>query len=205
MGYLGLDETPVKDDNIFQRLFWPSDNPSDTDALGVQGFWICIIVAVLSTIALILSGNWLLACIVFAFFALGGIGVREHSVPAAVLMAVAYLGGQIGNLLLGLPPGALGVIATLMLFTNIRATRIASRWARLGDQSAMPERRSETFLDRFVDQMPAKIWPSMRIPFFCIAGIYLIILTLGTAILARRVAHPAPAPEPMQIELPAIH
>jgi hypothetical protein len=31
MGYLGLDQSPVKDDNMFQRMFWPSDHAGETD------------------------------------------------------------------------------------------------------------------------------------------------------------------------------
>ncbi len=184
MGYLGLDETTVKDDNLFQRLFWPSDNPSDTDALGVQGFWICIVVAAFSTIVLLLTGNLLLALITLAFFVLGGIGVREHSVSAAILVSVAYLVGVIGNVFLGIPPGALTIIAALMLLTNIRAAHIAKKWAKNPDPATMPDRHSETALDLLVDQMPAKVWPVAKIPFYCVAGIYMFVLLLGTVGLA---------------------
>jgi hypothetical protein len=189
MGYLGLDETPVKDDNLFQRLFWPSDNASDTDALGVQGLWICMIVAALSTIWLLVAGSVVTALITLAFFVLGGIGVREHSVPAAVLVAFAYLVGIVGNIFLGIPPGVLPIIAATMLLTNIRATHIANRWAKDGDPSAMPERRQETVLDRFVDQMPSKVWPAARFGFFCVAGVYCGPLIAGTLIVALHPHH----------------
>jgi hypothetical protein len=202
MGYLGLDESPVKDDNLFQRLFWPSDNASDTDALGVQGFWICMIAATLSFVELLVSGNWIVALLALAFFALGGMGVREHNVAAAILVAVAYLVGVIGNLIVGLPPGVLSLIATVMLFTNIRATHIANRWSKLGDPAVMPDRRTETFIDKFVDQMPARVWPPMQVPFFCIAALYLILSILGTSMLGYRIAHPAAVSQPMQMTLP---
>jgi hypothetical protein len=203
MGYLGLDETPVKDDNLFQRLFWPSDNASDCDALGVQGFWICILVAALSAVVTSLQGHWILGLVTLAFFTLGGIGVREHSVAAAILVAVAYLLGLIGNLLVGLPPGVLSLIAALMLLTNIRATSIAHRWAQQGDPEIMPERRSETMVDRFVDQMPMRVWPPMKVSFFCIAGAYFVVLILGTVVLARSATRPQPPhPESFEITVP---
>ena len=69
-----------KDDNLFKRLFWPSNHPGEVDALGQQGFWICLIVGLVSGVMLLLTVHPFIGLLTMAFFWLGGIGVREHSV-----------------------------------------------------------------------------------------------------------------------------
>ena len=91
MGYLGLDQTVVRDDNMFQRMFWPSDHAGEADTLGKQGFWVCLAIAILSFVVITAQGHWLLGPFTALFFLLGGAGVREHDQPAAVLVAVAYV------------------------------------------------------------------------------------------------------------------
>jgi hypothetical protein len=149
MGYLGLDETPVKDDNLFQRLFWPSDHAGETDALGKQGFWVCWIVALISLIVLTLQGHLFIGLLQFAFFALGGVGVREHSVSAATLVAVGFWANQILGMFQGQFPGILVIAGGVLLIANIRGTYIAERWAKRGDPDAFPERMNTTFLELF--------------------------------------------------------
>ena len=90
MGYLGLDQTPVKEENLLQRLFWPSDHAGETDYLGKQGFWVCWAVATVSLVLMLVQGHWILAAFNFIVFGLGGMGVREHDQPAAVFVAAAF-------------------------------------------------------------------------------------------------------------------
>ena len=189
MGYLGLDETPVKDDNLFQRMFWPSDHPGEADTLGQQGFWVCTVIAAMSCVVLVLQGHPILAVFTGGFYFLGGIGVREHSQPTAILVAVAYILEMVVGLTQGMPPGALTLIASLLLLANVRGTYIAAKWAGQGDPETMPERRNETFSDKFVDQMPMKVWPKARIAFFCVAGLYVALTLLGAMMLAMHVPH----------------
>ena len=193
MGYLGLDQTEIKDDNMFQRMFWPSDHAGETDQLGKQGLWVCFAVAVLSALVLTAQSHWVLALLTLLFFALGGVGVREHSTAAATLVAVTYLLNLVANLFLALPPGILQMGATVLLLANIRGTWIAAKWARSGDPDAMPERRKETFSDRVVDQIPAKVWPITRIPFFVLGGLYVLLTLFGAFNLATH--HIAPTTE----------
>jgi hypothetical protein len=184
MGYLGLDQTEVKEDNIFQRMFWPSDHAGETDALGKQGFWVCFGIAIISLVTLLVQGHWLIAPLPLLFYGLGGIGVREHSQPAAVLVAIVYLLEQLlGIVFLGRPPGLIAIAATVLLLANIRGTWIAARWAASGDPDAMPERQSTTFTDKLADQMPAAVWPRARIAFFGIAGVYVLLTLLSAAFL----------------------
>ncbi len=181
MGYLGLSEPAEKQDNIFQRLFWPSDHAGEADTLGQQGFWICAVVAIISLVALSVQRHWILALLSFAFFLLGGIGVREHSTPAAVFVALAYALNQALGLFLGQFPGFLAFVACVLLIANIRGTWIASQHKFSGDPDAFPERLNSTFRDKLVDQMPAKVWPRTKILFFVIAALYMLLTLFGTA------------------------
>jgi hypothetical protein len=149
-----------------------------------------MIVAAVSLVVLMAQGQWLIALLQFAFFALGGIGVREHSVVAATLVAIAYWVNQIAATLTGAFPGFLWIAAGILLLANIRGTYIAGRWAKRGDPDAMPERFSESFKDKFVDQMPTYLWPKTKVFFFVLSGIYALLLLIGTAVLMTR--HPAP-------------
>jgi hypothetical protein len=190
MGYLGLSEPLEKEDNLLQRLFWPGDHAGETDTLGQQGFWICAVVAIGSLVVLAVQGHWILALLTLAFFGLGGIGVREHSTVAAVLVAVAYVLNLIANVMAGKFPGFLTIAAAVLLIANIRGSWVAAKWAKRGDPESFPERMRETWRDRLVDQMPAWVWPRARIAFFCVAGIYMLLLLLGTVMLSRRVSEP---------------
>jgi hypothetical protein len=201
MGFLGLSEPIEKESNIFQRLFWPGDHAGEADSLGQQGFWICIIVAVISAIVLSVQGQWFAAVLTLAFFGLGGIGVREHSTPAAALVALAYVLNQAVNLMMGVFPGFLGIAAAVLLIANIRGTWIASRWAKKGDPEVMPERMKETWKDRFVDQMPTKVWPKARIIFYITAATYMVLIVAGITVLVRHTAQSVPAEKSVTIQV----
>lgn len=194
MGYLGLDETPIKDDNLFQRLFWPSDHAGETDQLGQQGFWVCWAVGSVSFLLMLARGHWLLALLTLLVFGLGGTGIREHSQPAAMLIACIYWLNQLAGVVSGQFPGFLGLVGGVLLIANIRGTYIAAKWAARGDQEVFPERARATLADRFVDQMPLKVWPKAKVPFFALAGLYLALTVLGIVALAVAAGgrHPVP-------------
>ena len=198
MGYLGLDETPVKDDNLFQRLFWPSDHAGETDQLGQQGFWVCWVVAGISFLLLLVQGHWLLAPFTLLVYGMGGIGIREHSQPAAMLVAIIYWMNQLAGLAVGQFPSFLGLAGGVLLIANIRGTYIAAKWAARGDADAFPERANETFTDRFVDQMPPVVWPRVKVPFFLLASLYAALTVLGIVMLSMR-----PAPKPPMSQMPS--
>jgi len=186
MQTLGVSGPPAKDDNIFQRLFWPSDNPGETDLLGQQGFWICFVVGLGSCIFLFFQGDWISGVVTALFFVLGGIGVREHSVVAASLVAPAYLLNLVAAALTGRFPGFLAIVASVLLIANIRGTWIASRWKDKGDPEELPLRFSETWRDKLVDQMPAIVWPKTRILFYVVAALYMTLLAVGAAVVLAK-------------------
>ena len=165
--------------------------------LGKQGFWVCLGIAVMSLIVVTFQGHWILALFTALFYLLGGIGVREHDQPAAVLVAATYVLNEVAGLFVGLPPGILGLAATVLLVANIRGTWIAAKWADSGEPDVMPDRFNTTFSDKLVDQMPAKVWPKARVPFYCLAGVYVLLTALGIVMLAMHVPgrRAAAAPE----------
>jgi hypothetical protein len=179
MSMLGLDSEPTKDDNLFQRLFWPSNQPGEMDTLGQQGFWVCLIVGLISGVVSILTGHPVVGLLVAVFYWLGGIGVREHSVVAAVFVAVGYLLSVLAAVFTLRVPGMLDIICSGLLLANIRGTYIAAKWKKLGDPEAFPDRLDGSFSDWLVDQMPARVWPAGQFVFYVVRALYVLLLLLG--------------------------
>jgi hypothetical protein len=145
---------------------------------------VCVAIGLLSFLGLALRGSPILGLLTALFYWLGGMGVREHSQPAAVLVASAYLLNLLASIAQGVPPGLLTLAAAVLLIANVRGTFIAAKWAAQGDPEAMPERMSETFSDKLVDQMPRTLWPKTRVVFFVIGILYLLLTVLGAVMLA---------------------
>jgi len=89
METLGLSGPPVRNENIFRRIFWPSADSVDADMLGQQGFWICLLLALLTVIEATFRGHVLLGVLFAIFYFLGGIGVREHDIASAISVTVS--------------------------------------------------------------------------------------------------------------------
>lgn len=182
METLGLSGLPQPRDSLFRRLFWPSDNASDADMLGQQGFWLCLFIGLLSLVVLSLQGHWISGVITVVVFSLGGIGVREHDLFAAISVAVIYVANIAGMIVLGRPPGILSFFAALLLLGNIRGCRIAAKWSRL-DPESIPVRMNETWQDKLVDQMPARVWPKARYAYYVIAIVFFLVSIAGMVLL----------------------
>jgi hypothetical protein len=118
MQTLGISDSTPTSENRLKSLFWPSINSgADVDYLGSQGYWVCTIVAVLNCGFLLATGQPLQAAIMFFFFFVGGIGVRERSIYAAVIVFVMYV---LDMLLGGI--GILRILISALLLSNVRAT-----------------------------------------------------------------------------------
>jgi hypothetical protein len=186
MQNLGISDRPQSQDNILKRLFWPSDSPEEMDALGQQGMWVCLVAALSAFVTTLLTGHWVLALLVGIVFFLGGIGIREHSFAASILLAVTYLLDRIAALFLGMPPGFLGVFLGVLLIANVRGTYLAARWQKKLPSEDLPTRWNETWRDKLVDQLPALLWPNTKIIFFVLSGVYLLLTVLGTFVVIYR-------------------
>ena len=166
------------------------------DYLGIQGYWVCVIVAVMTLVIGLLSlgsvrnpvqaaVTALILGMLSLFFYVGGIGVREGSRFAAAIVFVIFA-LDAGTYMLTSPISVglmIKLAITVVLFSNLRATWIAARWVPGTEESALPPRRRETFGDRFVDQWPRWVWPKIRILYYVFSVFVAFVVLLGYAAL----------------------
>ncbi|MGA3045789.1 MAG: hypothetical protein ABSD67_04160 [Terracidiphilus sp.] len=201
MQTLNLSGSEKKSDGRLKSLFWPTvENAWDVDYLGQQGFWVSLIIGVVSFAFIAISAmeipspagriaGLVFGGIVFFVYFIGGMGVRESSWPAAAMIFTIYVIGQLGA---GRAPGVISFIIAAVLLSNVRATFIASRWKPVAEGEDRPTRFNETFRDKLVDQLPPKAWPILRIPFFIAASLILMfLLYLSIAGLMLKRVNPA--------------
>ena len=151
------------------------------DYLGTQGFWVCTLVVILSFVVHAFTGHEILGITVLLFFFLGGVGVRKHSRYAAALVLISYLVDTVAT-----GPSALRIGIAAVLFSNLRATWIASTWNSESREATPPPRLADTWSDKFCDTMPMWLWPNVRIPFFVFSIAFLMLDALGMIIILRR-------------------
>ena len=59
--------------------------------------------------------------------------------------------------------------------SNVRAAFLASEWRPAGEGEDKPTRFNDTLGDKLADQLPAKAWPVLQIPFFGLAAVLLLL------------------------------
>ena len=186
MQTLGLSSENKRTDGRLKSIFWPTvENAWDVNHLGQQGFWICLIVGVLQLIGIAFVGSPLfliLGLISFLIFFLGGIGVREASWPAAAIVFTIFVAGIADTMARGTPPGIIAIASAAILLSNVRGAFLASEWRPAGPDEDRPTRFNESFTDKLVDQMPAKLWPFVKVPFFIVSALYLVLIFARFAI-----------------------
>ena len=91
------------------------------------------------------------------------------------------------NLLSGMAqgqlPGILALIAVGVLLSNTRAAFLASEWRPTTEDEDRPTRFNESLRDKLSDQLPAKAWPVLQIPFFTLAAVILLLSLAGLGYL----------------------
>ena len=183
MQTLGLSGESKRSDGWLKSIFWPTvENAWDVNYLGQQGFWICLIIAVLQALVGVLSGKpvFLVVYLTMALvFVLGGMGVREANWPAAAMIFAIFFSDILYPLDVGRFPGILSILAGGILLSNVRAAFLASEWRPAREGEDRPTRFNETFWDKFVDQWPAKAWPVVQVPFFALAALMLLLSLVG--------------------------
>jgi hypothetical protein len=162
MERLGLSDSTPRTESRLTALLWPSiETGSDVDYLGAQGYWVCTAVAVLSCVFSLLSGQPVVAALVLFFYYLGGVGVRQRSRYAAVVVFILFLADMLVS---GL--SVLRVLIGALLLSNVRATWIAAKWKPKAEEAVLPPRLSETLGDKFADMLPEWLWPKVRILYY---------------------------------------
>ena len=192
MQTLGISDSTPRGESRLKSLFWPSiDSGFDVEYLAVQGYWVCTLVAVLSSIILFFTGHPILAAALFLLFYVGGVGVREHNRFAATFVFVYYVIDGLTSLqaLVGSPGGiVIRVIITALLLSNLRATWIAARWKSDAAEAALPQRLDDTWADKFANAWPKWLWPKMKIVYYVMSTGLLLLTVLGLMVIALRVA-----------------
>ncbi len=182
MQTLGLSDSTPRTEGRLKSLFWPSvRNGDDVDYLGTQGFWICVLVALVTFAASAFTGHGIIGALSLLFFYLGGVGVREHSRYAAT---VALLFVVTDTVAFG--PTVLRVAIIAVLFSNLRATWIAARWNPESKEAVIPPRLRETWSDKLVDIMPMWLWPKIRYFFYVFSIGFLMLEAVGVMMILRR-------------------
>ncbi|SFS15656.1 hypothetical protein SAMN05421771_2753 [Granulicella pectinivorans] len=202
MQTLGLSSTPQPTDNLFKRLFWPSiETQYDVDLLGQQGFYVCTAVGGVSFLLLLFLGMPFVGMLTAAVYFLAACGVRERSIAASALAFALYLTGFAGGMVHGGGGNPfVGLVITMLLFSNLRATVLARRWSKQPDDETEfhpSDRSSTSVLDRLSNQLPPKIWPRGKFAFFPLVGLYLLLAVVGL-MMTKRI--PQPPQQPVMIE-----
>jgi hypothetical protein len=186
MQTLGLSGESKPSDGRLKSIFWPTvQNAWDVDYLGRQGFWICLVIAAFQVVVAAITGNSTLIVTGIAealVFLIGGLGVRESSWPAAGMVLSIFLLNLIYGMAQGQPPGILAIMSAGILLSNFRAAYLASKWRPAAEDEDRPMRFNETLADKLADQLPAKAWPVLRIPFFVLASILLLLSVAGLSL-----------------------
>jgi len=190
---LGLSDSTPRTENRLKSLFWPSiQSGADVDYLAVQGFWVCTIVGLMSLVFLF-AAQPITAILVFLLFHLGGVGVREHNPFAAAIMLAYYLVDFLASafFLLTTSPGisVVRIIVIALLFSNLRATWIASGWKPESEEAALPPRFGDTFSDKVADKWPAFIWPKIKWLYYVYSFGLLALMAAGLILVFLRRGH----------------
>ena len=152
---------------------------------GAQGYWVCSVIATVS-FCVLAGTNLIAAVLVFLLFYLGGVGVRQCSRYAATIVFAMFLLGTASVFRAGLSGGiVMRIIFLALLFSNARATWLASRWQADSEEARLPPRLGETWSEKFSNKLPTWLWPKVRYPYYVFSAGFLVLGFLG--LLVRRV------------------
>jgi hypothetical protein len=148
-----------------RQMVWVDGRP---ELAGVFGFWLCVAVAAWSLITWSGQRDFGTAAWSCLFYIVGGVGVRQRSIAAAVILLMWHLLGQIGDLLLGLGIGIVPSFITMLLVLNLRNTWVAWRATR---------RTGDAPVDNRVAML---LWKAARYPFLIVGTFLVVVSLLGT-------------------------
>jgi hypothetical protein len=179
MQTMDLSGTAPQSENRLKSLFWPTiHSATDVDYLGSQGYWVCTIVAAFTFLMSTMVGHPIAGFFSLLYYYLGGVGVREKSLVSAILVFILFMVDTM------MAPGILKFFGCVLLLSNMRATFIASFWDPGLAAAEAPMRFNETIGDKFVDTLPAWLWPKIRYGYYVYAGLCLALTVLGVLLAA---------------------
>jgi hypothetical protein len=179
MQTLGLSDSTPRSESRLKSLFWPTvESNTDVDHLGTQGFWLCAVIAIMSLGLMVVTGHMITGFFVFLFFYLGGIGVRERSFYAALVVFLVYI---LDFFVSG--PSVPRILFSALLLSNIRATWLSKQWSQGSLEAELPPRLAETIGDKLGDQFPRWFWPKIRIVYYIYSVLFLLLVALGFAVM----------------------
>jgi hypothetical protein len=183
MQTLGLSGETKRSDGWLKSIFWPTvENAWDVNYLGQQGFLICVITCGYLALIGLFAGNPLLLISYLAIalaFLMGAMGVREASWPAAAMVFALFFCDILYALAVGRLPGIVSILFAGVLLSNVRAAFLASEWRPAREDEDRPTRFNEDLGDLLIDQLPAKAWPVVQVPFFALAALLLLLSLAG--------------------------
>ena len=113
------------------------------------------------------------------FYFLAGMGVRERSRVAGAAAFFAYLlGGLVGLRDAGSVFNITKIIILALLLANIRANWLSASWENDSEFDPRPTRRTENIREKLVNQLPAFLWPKLKLVFYGLACIEMLALLL---------------------------
>jgi hypothetical protein len=116
--------------------------------------------------------------VTFFYYFVGGVGVRERSRYAAAVVFVMYFLDTLMTF------GVVRILFSALLLSNLRATWIAASWKPESEEAILPPRLNESLADKHADQLPAWLWPKLRIVYYVYSVGFLVLVAAGLTVLA---------------------
>lgn len=193
MQNLGISDPVVKSENWVKRLLWPSiRNDEDVHSITEQGLWLCLFVAGASFVFAVMGGQLIAGAVDALFFALAGFGIRQRSLPTAVIAFLVYALSTYLILHATLNPMPfVRLIFAALLLANIRGIWLARKWTHQGGPVDLSTPAyNDTLIDKLTDVWPAKIWRLGRYVFYLVALVMGVLLLLSVVIVVFRIQLP---------------
>ena len=178
MQILGLSESTPRTESRLRALLWPTiRSVVDLEYIARQGFWICFLVAVSSLVTRAFTGRLLTGLLDIGFFFLAGVGVRERNRFAGVSAFAAYLlWALVTQRFTGQGFGVIQIVFLALLLSNVRGNWMAAHWQPDQNAETLTARFNDTIGDKLSDQLPLYLWPKVRVAFYVLAALELLLL-----------------------------
>ncbi len=203
MQILGLADSTPKPTSRARELFWPHIIDEVSAVTAARNAMYASFVVAVATVLLTGGVGWLDALL----FLMIGVGIRQLSRVAAVTGLLLYVAGFVATVIVN-PSAATGILGrflgTAIFLGGVRAAFFANRNEdpQVAQRIANPEidTTGMSSFSVFLERVPARTWPYLRIPFFVV-----LILLTGLSLYGLTVTallHIRPAADAVHTSLP---